>query len=179
MSDQNFIDPLEGDFFEGDISGVKLTTQESPSPSSTSEEGDSVIIKNAVKNTYQLWPGKEIPYVISNSFRGSERSVIREAMEQFARQVPSAYYWILEHWNNNNYVAKMNLFRKSILAVLKKETFQAYVEPFLCRHSCVKWRPHIPTDRNYVHILRDQGCYSRVGKTGGAQVLSLGKVDYF
>ena len=82
---KNFIDPLEGDFFEGDISGVKLTTQESSSPSSTSEEGDSVIIKNAVKNTYQLWPGKEIPYVISNSFRGSERSVIREAMEQFAR----------------------------------------------------------------------------------------------
>ena len=46
-------------------------------------------------------------------------------------------------------------------------------------HSCVKWRPHLPTDMDYVHILRDSGCYSRVGRTGRAQVLSLGKLFVF
>ncbi len=90
------------------------------------EKQAAVVIKNAIKNTYQKWPNGEIPYVISNAFGSSERSVIRSAMEAFSLK------------------------------------------------SCVKWRPHLPSDRDYVHILRDQGCYSRVGRTGGAQVLSLG-----
>ena len=81
---------MEGDHFEGDISGVKLTiqeTEESPlEEDSDNDEGESVIIKNAVKNTYRLWPDNEIPYVISNSFGSQERSVIRTAMEQFTRQ---------------------------------------------------------------------------------------------
>ena len=86
-----FSDPLEGDHFEGDISGVKLTIQEAEDESPLEEytdndEGESVIIKNAVKNTYRLWPDNEIPYVISNSFGSQERSVIRTAMEQFTRQ---------------------------------------------------------------------------------------------
>ena len=40
--------------------------------------------------------------------------------------------------------------------------------------SCVKWKPRT-YEKDYVHILKDQGCYSRVGRTGGAQVLSLGR----
>lgn len=119
--------------FEGDISGVKLTTNsadletdEEANLADEKEDSDVVVIKNAIKNTYQRWPNGEIPYVISNSFGSQERSVIRAAMEQFSL------------------------------------------------HSCVKWRPHMPSDVDYVHILRDTGCYSRVGKTGRAQVLSLG-----
>ena len=111
-------DPLEGDFFEGDINGVKLT--------SVNDEDEVLSYKNAIKNTFQKWPEGEIPYVISDSFGSYERSVIRAAMEQFDK------------------------------------------------HSCVKWRPHVPTDVDYVHILRHQGCYSRVGRTGGPQILSLG-----
>lgn len=41
--------------------------------------------------------------------------------------------------------------------------------------SCVRWKPRTEKDADYVHILRDDGCYSRVGRTGGPQVLSLGK----
>ena len=41
--------------------------------------------------------------------------------------------------------------------------------------SCIKWRPKRSSDKDYVHILRDVGCYSRVGKVGGPQILSLGK----
>ena len=119
-------DPLEGDFFEGDIYGVKLTSLKGDGES---EEGlDS---KNAIKNTFQKWPSGEIPYVISNSFGSHDRSVIRAATDQFSR------------------------------------------------HSCVKWRPHVPTDIDYVHILRDVGCYSRVGRTGGEQILSLGESAVF
>lgn len=44
----------------------------------------------------------------------------------------------------------------------------------MARVSCVRWRPR-SNDKDYVHILKDYGCYSRVGKTGGAQVLSLGE----
>ena len=114
-----FSDPLESsDLFEGDIDGVKLTA---------STDGEA-ITKNAIKNTFQLWPDNEIPYVISNSFGSRERSVIRAAMEQFSE------------------------------------------------NSCVKWRPHVPTDIDYVHILQGQGCHSRVGRTGGAQILSLGNI---
>lgn len=40
--------------------------------------------------------------------------------------------------------------------------------------SCIKWRPRNAYDKDYVHILRDVGCYSRVGKVGGPQILSLG-----
>ena len=43
-------------------------------------------------------------------------------------------------------------------------------------NSCVRWvQRNAFTDRNYVHILKDKGCYSRVGRQGnGGQVLSLG-----
>ena len=117
-------DPLEGDFFEGDIYGVKLTSLKGDDGES---EGEGLDSKNAIKNTFQKWPSGEIPYVISNSFGSHDRSVIRAATDQFSR------------------------------------------------HSCVKWRPHVPTDIDYVHILRDVGCYSRVGRTGGEQILSLGE----
>ena len=120
-------DPLEGDFFEGDIYGVKLTSLKGDGESESSSEGEGLDSKNAIKNTFQKWPSGEIPYVISNSFGSHDRSVIRAATDQFSR------------------------------------------------HSCVKWRPHVPTDIDYVHILRDVGCYSRVGRTGGEQILSLGE----
>ena len=45
----------------------------------------------------------------------------------------------------------------------------------IAKISCVKWRPRNTNDKDYVHILRDVGCYSRVGKVGGPQILSLGK----
>ena len=64
------------DLFEGDISGVKLTSV----PEEQEEEEDSYVnenMKNAIKNTYQRWPEGEIPYVISNSFSSQERSIIR------------------------------------------------------------------------------------------------------
>ena len=80
-------------------SGVKLTAQEVGAESPLKEEGDSVIIKNAVKNTYRLWPEQEIPYVISNSFGTQERSVIRAAMEQFSRQGPILSNWF---WNRSS-----------------------------------------------------------------------------
>ena len=74
----SFIDPLEAssDLFEGDISGVKLTSV----PEEQEEEEDSYVnenMKNAIKNTYQRWSEGEIPYVISNSFSSQERSIIR------------------------------------------------------------------------------------------------------
>ena len=40
--------------------------------------------------------------------------------------------------------------------------------------SCVSWRPRQPGEEDYVHIVKGNGCHSRVGKTGGAQSLSLG-----
>ena len=73
----SFIDPLESpDLFEGDISGVKLTSV----PEGAEGEPESYLnenIKNAIKNTYQRWPEAEIPYVISSYFSAHERSVIR------------------------------------------------------------------------------------------------------
>ena len=73
------IDPLEGNFFEGDIYGVKLTSLKGDS------EGEGLDSKNAIKNTFQKWPSGEIPYVISNSFGSHDRSVIRAATDQFSR----------------------------------------------------------------------------------------------
>ena len=86
--------------------------------------------KNAIKNTYQMWPKGEIPYIISQKFSSYDRSVILKSMNKIAKE------------------------------------------------SCVKWRPKRSSDKDYVHILRDIGCYSRVGKVGGSQVLSLGKRKY-
>ena len=60
-----------------------------------------MIIKNAVKNTYRLWPEQEIPYVISNSFGTQERSVIRAAMEQFSRQGPILSNWFCNRSTEN------------------------------------------------------------------------------
>ena len=113
----------QGEYFEGDISGVELL--------STSEDGEGSSIlhigKNAIKSTYQMWPKGEIPYTISQRFSSYDRSVIRKAMNEISKV------------------------------------------------SCVKWRPWNSRDTDYVHILKDVGCYSRVGKVGGTQVLSLGK----
>ncbi len=43
--------------------------------------------------------------------------------------------------------------------------------------SCVRWRPRQPGETDYVHIVKDKGCYSRVGKIGRAQPLSLGIIN--
>ena len=44
-------DPLEVDFFEGDIYGVKLTSLKGDS----SSEGEGLDSKNAIKNTFQKY----------------------------------------------------------------------------------------------------------------------------
>ena len=72
----SFIDPMESsDLFEGDISGVKLTSV--PEQEQEEESYVNENMKNAIKNTYARWPEGEIPYVISNSFSSQERSIIR------------------------------------------------------------------------------------------------------
>ena len=42
-------DPIEGQFFEGDISGVRIVAK-----SDVNVEGQNVTIKNAIINTYQV-----------------------------------------------------------------------------------------------------------------------------
>ena len=42
--------------------------------------------------------------------------------------------------------------------------------------SCITWIPRDPKRHfDFVHILKDRGCYSKVGRMRGAQVLSLGE----
>jgi len=113
---------LQGQFFEGDISGVQLKAVDVKSDF----DGQLKFGKNAIKNTYKLWPNGLVPYVISSKYSATERGVINSAIAEMGRI------------------------------------------------SCVKWKPRT-FEKDYVHILKDQGCYSRVGRTGGAQVLSLGR----
>lgn len=115
----------QGEHFEGDISGVELISKsEDTSGLLNGKDG-----KNAIKNTYQMWPKGEIPYTISQTFSSYDRSVIRKSMNEISKA------------------------------------------------SCIKWRARHSADKDYVHILRDAGCYSRVGKVGGPQILSLGKLQ--
>ena len=112
----------QGDYFEGDISGVELISN----PGSTMDLLSNQNVKNAVQETYKKWPKSEIPYTISQRFSSYDRSVILKAMNEIAKV------------------------------------------------SCIKWRSKNSYDKDYVHIMSDAGCYSRVGKVGGPQVLSLG-----
>jgi len=98
----------EGNYFEGDISGVELVSK----PGSTSNILNGQNIKNAVKETYKLWPKGEIPYTISQTFSSYDRSVIRKSMTEISKV------------------------------------------------SCIKWIPRKSSNKDYVHILRDVGCYS-------------------
>ena len=42
--------------------------------------------------------------------------------------------------------------------------------------SCITWIPRDPARHSdFVHIMKDRGCYSKVGRIRGAQVLSLGE----
>ena len=116
----------QGEFFEGDISGVELVSK-SGEPLELLNGKNA---KNAIKDTYKMWPNGEIPYTISQSFSSYDRSVIRKGMKE------------------------------------------------LSKVSCIKWRPRHSQDKDYVHILRDVGCYSKVGKVGGPQILSLGRFDF-
>ena len=113
----------QGDYFEGDISGVELISNPGASLDLLSNQN----VKNAVQETYKKWPKGEIPYTISQRFSSYDRSVILKAMKEIAKV------------------------------------------------SCLKWRPRYSYDKDYVHIMSDSGCYSRVGKVGGPQVLSLGE----
>ena len=112
-----------GDYFEGDISGVELITNPGASLDLLSNQN----VKNAVQETYKKWPKGEIPYTISQRFSSYDRSIILKAMNEIAKV------------------------------------------------SCIQWRPKYTYDKDYVHIMSDTGCYSRVGKVGGPQILSLGK----
>ena len=116
----------QGDYFEGDISGVELISNPGASLDLLSNQN----VKNAVQETYKKWPKGEIPYTISQRFSSYDRSVILKAMNEIAKV------------------------------------------------SCIKWRPYNSYDKDYVHIMSDAGCYSRVGKVGGPQVLSLGNIEF-
>lgn len=39
--------------------------------------------------------------------------------------------------------------------------------------TCIRWVPQT-TEYDYVYFIKDRGCYSNVGKSGGEQVISLG-----
>ena len=71
---------LEGDHFEGDISGIRLASDNLALLTRGEREE---LIRAAVVNTYQKWPRAEIPYAVSSVFTRSERAVIFEAMKQF------------------------------------------------------------------------------------------------
>lgn len=42
------------------------------------------------------------------------------------------------------------------------------------KYTCIQWVPRVATDRDYVYIVPDHGCYSLVGRMGNRQTLSLG-----
>ena len=45
--------------------------------------------------------------------------------------------------------------------------------------SCISWIPRDPNRHpDFVHILKDRGCYSKVGRMRGPQVLSLGQMHF-
>lgn len=118
------VDVFEGDHFEGDIFGVSVS-----SLGEFVNDSDELLVRNAVVNNFQKWPGGRIPYVISSSFSQRDRTILYRAMKEFEK------------------------------------------------HSCIRWEPKDRLrDQDYVHIIPDSGCYSRVGRGGsGAQILSLGK----
>lgn len=118
------VDVFEGDHFEGDIFGVSVS-----SLGEFVDDSDELLVRNAVVNNFQKWPGGRIPYVISSSFSQRDRTILYRAMKEFEK------------------------------------------------HSCIRWEPKDRLrDQDYVHIIPDSGCYSRVGRGGsGAQILSLGQ----
>lgn len=44
------------------------------------------------------------------------------------------------------------------------------------RTKCIEFRPRLPDDRNWLKVIRGDGCFSKVGRdlTAGGQVLSIG-----
>ena len=111
-----------------------------------------MIFRNAIKNTYKLWPNGQVPYVISGKYSVSERGVINSAISEMGR------------------------IRYLLASTIMNTKFQTFcqIACLFIGFSCLKWKPRT-YEKDYVHILKDQGCYSRVGRTGGAQVLSLGR----
>ncbi|XP_065661592.1 zinc metalloproteinase nas-13 isoform X3 [Hydra vulgaris] len=40
--------------------------------------------------------------------------------------------------------------------------------------TCLKFVPAKTTDNDYIHFIKDKGCYSAIGRQGGEQVISIG-----
>ena len=43
-------------------------------------------------------------------------------------------------------------------------------------NGCIKIRPKTSRDKDWVDIIKDGGCWSRVGRQGGRQEISLSKI---
>ena len=145
------VDPAEGQFFEGDISGVQLKAVDVKSdfdgqltfgkvsarpilltlyftitliPLGGIDMKSCLIFQNAIKNTYKLWPNGQVPYVISNKYSASERGVINSAISEMGR----IRYYLLVCFNHYEYKIS-DILPNSLSIVLVSAALSGSPEP--------------------------------------------------
>ena len=74
------IDPILGDYFEGDIPNVDVAEIRAMYDTAANELDG---MRNAIKDEWRKWPGGVIPYVISSRYSRYERSIIAKAMKEY------------------------------------------------------------------------------------------------
>jgi len=72
------------DMFEGDIAGLNKTTLDRLLGQANPKDDPNGVMRNAIRGTRTRWPGATIPYTISTQYSSNARSLIADAMKQFA-----------------------------------------------------------------------------------------------
>lgn len=77
------------DRFEGDIVGIDARTllqQSQHQPQTPSQHQRGGVFRSAVRNRFQTWPSRRIPYAISSQYSSFSRSRIASALEEYSKK---------------------------------------------------------------------------------------------
>ncbi|XP_047482458.1 zinc metalloproteinase nas-15-like [Penaeus chinensis] len=147
-------DSMDLDVIGAPLSPTDFTNSEAIShdPVQTSSEFDPIMMAGMFQGDIVLHTEEELIQMTMPHLAGARNAIISED-----RRWPNA---VIPYVISSSY-------SKS-----ERSTIAAAMAEFH-RSTCIRFVPR-NSEKDYIHILRGDGCYSSVGRTGGAQAVSVG-----
>ena len=151
---------VEGDKYQGD---EILTAEQKAELGIADRDGmeSELEIRQAITRATRKWPKKDgkvyVPYELGAHFTANEKAVMSRGFEEYAKHTCIRYSNWIQIYFSNHHPNIISMF--TIIHIIVN----------IINHRMV---PRT-SQRDYVTVIKDGGCYSYIGRIGGPQKLSL------
>jgi len=122
------------------------------------------------------------PIALAGKFEGDIAGVIPHDMKEVLRSLVAKSKSKNKNPTPKNAIKDMTLrWPEGVIPYVISSKFSVYERSVIARaiieyrnNTCLRFVPRT-SERDYVHIMSGAGCFSHVGRTGGAQPVSLGR----